>query len=188
VSARRFSRAHLVAWTLGLTLLLSAAAHAQKMPTLGPTQGLRAGNLAFDFTGKDLDGKIYHLKDLRGQVVQIVFWATWCVPCVEEIPTMRAIDAKYRDRGLVLLAVVVPTEQTKTGVREFAAKNKLGYPILWDGADAIVDRYRIDAIPQIFLVGRDGVIRFAGAELPERYDALIESALAEDVPPRAAAR
>ena len=60
--------------------------------------------------------------------------------------------------------------------------------ILWDGADTIVDRYRIDAIPQIFLVGRDGVIRYAGGELPERYDAMLESALAQDASPRAADR
>jgi peroxiredoxin len=188
VRARRFSRALVLAFTLGLALLLPAAAPAQKMPVLGPSQGLRAGNLAFDFTGKDLDGKSYHLKDLRGQVVQIVFWATWCVPCVEEIPAMREVYAKYRERGLVLLAVVVPTDQTKAGVREFAGQHKMEYPILWDGADSIVDRYRIDAIPQFFLVGRDGVIRYAGGELPERYDAMLESALAQDAPPKAATR
>jgi peroxiredoxin len=158
------------------------------MPTLGPSQGLRPGNLAFDFTGKDLDGRTYHLKDLRGQVVQVVFWATWCVPCVEEIPTMRQVYARYRDRGFVVLGVVVPNDQTKAGVREFATQHKMDYPIVWDGADAIVNRYRIDAIPQIFLIGRDGVIRYAGGELPEGYDATLESALAQDVPPRAATR
>lgn len=188
VRARRFSRALVLASVLGPALLLPAAATAQKMPTLGPTQGLRVGNLAFDFTGKDLDGRSYHLKELRGQVVQIVFWATWCVPCVEEIPTMREIYARYHDRGLVLLAVVVPTDQTKAGVREFAGQHKIAYPVLWDGADGIVDRYRIDAIPQIFLVGRDGVIRYAGGELPEHYDALLESALAQVAPPGAATR
>ena len=185
---RRPARALVLALALGATLLLPTPARAQKMPSIGPSQGLRPGNLAFDFTGKDLDGHPYHLKDLRGQVVQVVFWATWCVPCVEEIPTMRQVYAKYRERGLVVLGVVVPTDQTKTGVREFATQHKMDYPIVWDGADAIVNRYRIDAIPQIFLIGRDGVIRYAGGELPEGYDSILESALAQDAPSRAAAR
>src|SRR5262249_44507900 len=147
---------------LGLMLWLSAPALAQKMPTLGPSQGLRPGNLAFDFTGKDLDGHAYRLKDLRGQVVQVVFWAPWCVPGVGGIPTMRAISAKDRGRGRAVPGGVVPTDQTKAGVRDFVTQHKMEYPILWDGADAIVSRYRIDAIPQVFLVGRDGVIRYAG--------------------------
>jgi peroxiredoxin len=185
---RRGARGVLPVLLCGLFLLAAAPARAQKMPTLGPSQGLRPGNLAYDFTGKDLDGKTYRLKELRGQVVQVVFWATWCVPCVEEIPRMREVYDKYRDRGLLVLGVVVPTDQTKAGVREFAGKHKMDYPIVWDGADAIVNRYRVDAIPQIFLVGRDGVIRYAGGELPEGYDGMIESALAQEGAPRAAAR
>src|SRR6476660_2165743 len=94
---------------------------AQKMPTLGPTAGHRVGDLALDFTLKDLNNQKFTLKDLRGkQVVQVVFWATWCVPCMQEIPLLRMIQEKYRGRGLQILGVVVEMNQTKDGVRAMA--------------------------------------------------------------------
>ncbi len=189
----RMTRALLFA---SIVLLLVAAlptpAAAQKMPQAGPREGWRVGDLAYDFTLKDIEGRRVNLKELRGsQVVHLVFWATWCVPCVEEVPHLRDVYAKYHAKGLEILGVVVPMNQTRDGVRAFAQKLKMTYPVLWDEGSAVMNRYRVDSIPQNFLIGRDGIIRYAGVGLPDRYEELLQQALGQDPPstaPRAAAR
>jgi len=159
------------------------------MPTLGPLAGHRVGDLAHDFTLKDLNNQKHALKDLRGkQVVHVVFWATWCVPCLQEIPTLRTIQEKYRDRGVQILGIVVETNQTKDGVRAVARDMKINYPILWDDGGEVQERYGVEYIPQNFLIGRDGVIRYAGTSLPTDYEALLEALLKDDGTARTAHR
>jgi cytochrome c biogenesis protein CcmG, thiol:disulfide interchange protein DsbE len=159
------------------------------MPVLGPSAGHRVGDLAHDFTLKDLDNQKHTLKDLRGkQVVQVVFWATWCVPCLQEIPTLRTIQEKYRDRGVQILGIVVDMNQTKDGVRAAARDMKINYPLLWDDGGEVQQRYEVEYIPQNFLIGKDGVIRYTGTALPSDYEALLDSLLKNDRPPRTAHR
>jgi peroxiredoxin len=152
-------------------------------------QGHGVGNLAYDFTLKDLEGQVYSLKALRGKrVVQVVFWATWCGPCVEEIPQLREIYTKYHARGLEVFGVAVNMNQTPDGVRAFARQYEMNYPVLWDSGDKVMDRYRVSSIPRNFLIGKDGVIRYAGTGLPQGYDGLVERLLADEGPARTAAR
>jgi len=162
-------------------LLMPVLASAQKMPPpSGPREGRQVGDIAYDFTLKDLDGKEYRLSDLRGKrVVHMVFWATWCVPCVEEVPELRRVYQQYKDQGLEILGIVVPMNQTKEGVRAFVEKFRMTYPILWDEEMALMDRYRISAIPQNILVGRDGIILYAGTGLPRGYEELVRRSLPE---------
>jgi len=175
-----------------LVAALPAPVAAQKMPKTGPREGWRVGDLAYDFTLKDIEGRSVSLKELRGsQVVHLVFWATWCVPCVEEVPHLRDVYARYHDKGLEILGVVVPMNQTRAGVRAFAEKQKMTYPVLWDEGSGVMNRYRVDSIPQNFLIGRDGIIRYAGVILPDRYEELLQQALGQDPPstaPRTATR
>lgn len=155
---------------------------AQKMPPQPPREGRKMGELAFDFTLKGLDGKSYRLKDLRGQVVHVVFWATWCMPCIEEMPDLKAAYERYHERGFEILGVVVPMSQTQDGVRAFARKQSMRYPILWDEGMALMSRYNVDSIPRNFVIDREGIIRYAGIALPERYDELIEHSLQAPAP------
>lgn len=174
------------AWpTLGmiavLLLLAQGVAWAQKIPALPPSPGHRVGSVAHDFTLQDLDGRKYSLKEMRGKrVVHVVFWATWCVPCLQEIPHLRATYEKYRDRGLQVLGIVVNMNQTPDTVRAVAHDLKVNYPILWDEDGETQDRYKVAYIPQNFLVGRDGIIRYAGTSLPPDYEALVESLLRKE--------
>ncbi len=166
---------------LALALLLPGRAAAQKMPTVGPSPGNRVGNLAHDFTLKDLDNHSHSLKELRGKrVVHVVFWATWCIPCMEEVPTLRATYEKYRERGLQVLGIAVDMSQSQEDVRAAARNLKINYPILWDDGGALLDRYAVSYIPQNFLIGKDGVIRYAGTSLPPDYDTMLEALLKED--------
>lgn len=155
------------------------------MPVPGPVRGARVGDLAHDFSLKDLGDQTFSLKDLRGRkVVHVVFWATWCVPCLQEIPALRAAYDKYKDRGLEVLGVVVNLNQTVPIVKAAARSYKINYPILFDDGK-MMERYRVSSIPQNFLIGRDGTIRFAGTELPHKYEALLEDLLREPGVPRA---
>jgi peroxiredoxin len=180
-------RRFVVGAIVALVLLAPGSPQAQKMPTLGPRPGHGVGDLALDFTLKDLNNRPYSLKDLRGkQVVHVVFWATWCVPCLQEIPTLREVHEKYHDQGLAILGVVINLSQTRDGVRAVARNMKVNYPILWDGAGEVQERYNVSMIPQNFLIGRDGVIRYAGSALPTDYETLLASLLKEDPAVRAA--
>lgn len=173
----------------GLLLLIPVPSSAQKMPVDPPREGRQVGDLAFDFSLQDLDGKEYRLRDLRGKrVVHLVFWATWCVPCVEEVPHLRKVYDEYKDQGLEIFGIVVPMNQTKEGVREFVKRFRMSYPILWDEGMALMDRYRIDAIPRNILIGRDGVIRYTGTGLPQGYEDLVRRSLGPDAGPQASAR
>jgi cytochrome c biogenesis protein CcmG, thiol:disulfide interchange protein DsbE len=163
---------------LAILLLPGQPLRAQKMPTLAPLAGNRVGDLAHDFTLKDLNNRKHTLKDLRGkQVVHVVFWATWCVPCLEEVPTLRTIQEKYGERGVQILGIVIDAQQTKEGVLAAARDMKINYPILWDDGGEVQERYRVEYIPQNFLIGKDGVIRYTGTSLPSNYEALLEGLL-----------
>jgi len=183
----RVSRFILLALLIALAPPVFEPVAAQKMPGIGPREGWRVGDLAYDFTVKDLEGRDYRLKDLRGQsVVHLVFWATWCMPCVEEVPHLKTIYGRYRAQGFEILGVVVAMNQTKEGVRSFVEKNGMAYPILWDGDLKVMSRYRVDSIPQNFLIDRDGIIRYAGISLPAGYEELVRKMLVPQAAPRAA--
>ena len=183
--SRPGSRARLVPDlpALLLAILMSGAAApalAQRMPAPEPGRGKSVGNLAYDLALKDLNGRSYKLRDLRGKrVVHVVFWATWCFPCIQEVPTLKQIYTKYHERGLEILGVAPNMDQTPEGVAALVEELKINYPVLWDADGAAMRTYRISYIPQNFLIGKDGIIRYAGTTLPTGYEQLIEKLLEE---------
>lgn len=151
-----------------------------------PRRGSREGNLAPAFSLNDLDGRHYRLEEMLGKkVVHLAFWATWCMPCVAEIPLLRDMHERYHGRGLEVLGIVVPLSQTPEGVRAFSKKHGINYPILWDEDEKTTGLYRVASVPRNFLIGKDGIIRHAGVELPEGLESMIESLLTEGEPPAA---
>lgn len=162
-----------------LLIVTALPTFAQKMPKPPTREGVRQGDLAADFTLNDLAGKPVKLSALRGdRVVLVVFWATWCVPCLQEMPALMDTYAQYRSQGLEILGVVVAMNQTREGVQDFVAQHKVPYPVLWDENLKVMSKYRVDAIPQNFLIGRDGVIHYAGGVLPEGHQEMIRALLA----------
>ena len=136
---------------------------------VGPqVEGLRIGDQAPEFTGTtpagesvqllDLNGNPLRLADLRGKVVWINFWATWCPPCQEETPILRAMHEKYVDDGLALVAVSVQ-ETTADDVRAYVDRYGLGYTVGFDATSAIFHTYHAFGLPTQFFLDRDGVIR-----------------------------
>jgi thiol-disulfide isomerase/thioredoxin len=105
-----------------------------------------------------VDGRTISLADLRGKVVWIDFWASWCPPCREETPILRDLYARYRDRGLEIVAISVQ-ESTADDVRRYAETYGLGYPIVADLTGELFRAWRVYGLPTQLFIGRDGVIR-----------------------------
>jgi len=118
-------------WTT-IALIAAAAVIGGGGPAVGIDQGREQNDqraLAPDFTLRNLDGERITLSDLRGKVVLLNFWATWCSPCRREIPDLSRIYDTYKDRGVVILGVSwdeLSSEQIKTFVKNY----KVAYPIL----------------------------------------------------------
>ena len=106
-----------------------------------------------DFTLADLSGKSWSLRDLRGRIVLLNFWATWCPPCRKEMPDMQALYGKFSPRGLVILAI---SDETMDKVKPFIEAQKYTYPILLDPGRKVHDFFAVEGIPKSFVYGRDG--------------------------------
>jgi thiol-disulfide isomerase/thioredoxin len=109
-----------------------------------------------DFTLPLLDGTRVTLSQLKGKVVFLNFWATWCGPCVSEMPSMEAVYQKLKNKGFEILAVNLG--ETKGEVSEFIKKYNLNFPAVLDERDITSDYYNIQAIPTTYIIDRRGLI------------------------------
>jgi len=106
-----------------------------------------------DFTLTDLQGKPWHLRDLKGKVVLVNFWATWCPPCRKEMPDLQALYDKYKDQGFVVLSI---SDEEMAKVSPFIAERKITYPVLLDPGRKVNDAFVVEGIPKSFVYDRDG--------------------------------
>ena len=108
-----------------------------------------------DFTLTDLDGKAWNLKDLKGKVVLLNFWATWCPPCRKEMPDLEMLYRRFGAQGLIILGI--DDEEAET-VKPFIAQQGITYPVLLDPGRKVNTLFRIEGIPKTFVYDRDGKI------------------------------
>ncbi len=120
-----------------------------------------AGTAAPEYTAPTIDGAVpvRALADTRGDVVLLNVWATWCPPCVEEMPTMQRLWETYRDRGLRVIAVSIDDKGAGDVIRGFAREHGLTFEILHDPAATVMDVFQASGVPQSFLIDREGRIR-----------------------------
>ena len=109
-----------------------------------------------EFALKDADGKEYKLSDYKGKVVLLNFWATWCVPCIEEMPSLQTLHEELEESGLHIMAVSVDTSPDLAFT--FAQENDLTLHMLFDRKQAAANAYQVRTIPITFLIDRDGKI------------------------------
>jgi len=134
----------------------------------GATQYLRKelfpielGSKAPDFTALTLDSipRERRLADYRGRVLMINVWATWCLPCRVEMPSIEALNKAYASKGLKILAVSVDDPGTDATIRAFVKQYGLTFEVLHDARGRISELYDISGYPETFIVGKDGIIR-----------------------------
>ena len=106
-----------------------------------------------DFTLSDLQGKPWNLKELRGKVVLVNFWATWCPPCRKEMPDLDALYLQFKTQGFVVLAI---SDEEAAKVSPFVAERSIHYPILLDPGRKVNDAFSIEGIPKSFVFDREG--------------------------------
>jgi peroxiredoxin len=111
---------------------------------------------ADDFTLPTLDGGTFRLADQRGKVVLVNFWATWCPPCLEEMPAMQRLWARHKDAGFVLVAVSLDADSKK--VPPFVKAHGLAFSIALDPKMEVADKYGVRALPSSFVVDRQGTM------------------------------
>jgi thiol-disulfide isomerase/thioredoxin len=97
------------------------------------------------------------LGELKGKVVWVDFWASWCVPCRESFPWMNTLLEKYRERGLRI--VTVNLDKKPAAGRKFMKDMNAAFPVVFDSTGALAKHYRLEVMPTSFLYGRDGKLR-----------------------------
>lgn len=119
------------------------------------------GSKAPNFHAWTVDGsrRDESLSRYKGSVVVLNVWATWCPPCVVEMPAIQRLYQDLGPKGLKVIAVSIDTEATDSAVRAFATKRGLTFDILRDSARRIVAQYQTTGVPETFVIGRDGIIR-----------------------------
>jgi len=122
-----------------------------------PTQGTEVGNLAPDFQLNNLEGEPVSLSDFRGNPVMLNFWATWCSPCVREMPDIQSMYDEQSIKGLVLLPVNMGG--TSSQVKGFLQSHNLSLPVLLDIDRDVAQKYGIRYIPTTFFIDKDGIIQ-----------------------------
>jgi cytochrome c biogenesis protein CcmG, thiol:disulfide interchange protein DsbE len=122
---------------------------------------LEAGARAPELGARDLAGQPVNLASLRGKVVIVDFWASWCAPCADSMPVYERLYSQLRERGLVVVGV--SQDQRADNARQFAERHHLTFPVLFDEGHAIANRYHPSRMPTAFLIDRAGVVRHVHA-------------------------
>lgn len=157
---------------LCLTLAFATAARAG---------GIKVGDSFPDFKSYKIEGTLP--EKLKGKVIMVDFWASWCGPCGESFPAMDQLQGLYGDKGLVIIAVNV--DEKKSDMADFLKEHKVSFTVVRDAAQKLVEKAGIATMPGSFLIDREGKVAFIhsgfhGAETTKEYQREIESLLKKE--------
>lgn len=153
-------------WVVGGVVLLLAVLVGAGWLARDRFLPVEVGTRAPDFVARDLDGNRVSLNDLRGRVVLLNIWATWCPPCREEMPSMQRLHERLGPTGLRIVAVSIdaapggvdPAGRPGGNVRAFVEEYGLTFDIWHDPSGEIQRIYRTTGVPESFVIDRDGII------------------------------
>src|ERR1043165_9520957 len=151
---------------------------------------LAVGEPAPDFDLSDLNEKPDRLSDFRGKVVFLNFWATWCKPCREEMPSMEVLNKNFEKDGLVILAVSIDRVTTTKDIPPFVKGLNLTFPVLVDSWGRTDKPYKRMGVPETFIIDQEGIIReiVIGPRDWTRLDSLQTLTILLNVTPKTAGR
>jgi peroxiredoxin len=133
---------------------------------LSKLEAADAARQKVDFTLSDLQGNPWHLRDLKGKVVLVNFWATWCPPCRKEMPDLQALYDRYKDQGFVVVSI---SDEEAAKVQPFIAERKITYPVLLDPGRKINDLFQVEGIPKSFVYNREGKLVAQSIDMRTRH-------------------
>ena len=148
------------------------------VPTFSAQAGWKVGDALPDLSQQQLEGDLPG--SLKGKVILVDFWASWCGPCAESFPVMEELHKRYGEQGLVVLAV--NADEKRANMEKFLKKRAVTFAIVRDAAQKLVAQADVTTMPMSFLVDRDGKIAFVhdgyrGGETKKKYISEIESLL-----------
>lgn len=126
--------------------------------TSGGIAAPQHGFLAPDFELKTPDGETIHLSDLRGQALLVNLWATWCLPCREEMQSIEKVHQEYKDKAFTVLAVNMTYQDDPLAILPFVNRQKLTFPILLDETGEVANAYQLHSLPSSYFIRPDGII------------------------------
>ena len=138
--------------------ILSCAAMLMMLAVFNVQAGSEMKEPAPNFTLKSYSGKNIKLSELRGQVVLLNFWASWCGPCRTEMPLLVKMHEKYKGTGFTVLGVNV--EEDTAPAISIINKTKITFPVLFDKTNSVSKLYNVSAMPSTVMIDRDGNMRY----------------------------
>ena len=171
-------------WSTLVLLALGVWAAPRLLPHVGALVNVRSREVRTpSFTVQTLNGDTLSLASLRGQVVLVNVWATWCLPCRVEMPLLESTWQRHKAAGLVILGASVDRADASV-VRAFVAARGITYPVAIVGAEVIAALGGVRGYPTSVLIGRDGRVRHTvmGPIGPLTLEAAIRRAVEERVP------
>ena len=133
-----------------------------------------------DFSATDLDGKPISIEAYRGKVVLVDFWAVWCGPCIAEMPNVKKVYEKYKDKGFDIIGISLDTDGTR--LRDFLKENDIPWRQVFSGEgwDSPVSRqYGIYSIPNMWLIDKEGKL-ISNSARGEKLESMVVKALNEE--------
>lgn len=127
--------------------------------TIEEMQRKLLGRPAPELAGNDLSGKPVRLADLRGKVVLLDFWATWCRPCVQALPKIQKLADKYAGKGVVIIGINNDDDKSPEAIRKFTNELRVSYSQVVGNTQQTFNQYRISGIPALFLIGKNGTVQ-----------------------------
>ena len=167
-----------ILWTL--VSRVPSAVDAPLSTSPSPCEGF----LAPDFTLDTLDGTKVTLSKLRGKIVLINLWATWCPPCRAEMPALENAYKQYKDSGVVVLGLNVTNQDSEKDIPPFVDEFGLTFPILLDRDGSVSALYQLKGLPTTYFVNREGIIRtvVVGGPMNETFIRSKIEALLQEIP------
>ncbi len=154
---------------VGVTIFAIVSAAQAALPPVG--------SAAPDFALKSASGRNVRLSELRGQVVLINFWASWCGPCREELPELEKLQQRYRSAGFTLLPISI--DDSRRNADAMLAKLGVRLTPLYDPDKRAAKRYDVDTMPATLIVDRDGRVRYVHRGYRSGYEKKYEQQVRE---------
>lgn len=145
---------------LAVAVLATACGGGERKEAGGVPDRVEVGAPAPAYSSRSLAGDSVSLASLRGKVVLLNVWATWCHPCRTEIPELEALYQRHRARGLEIIGVSVDAANSEDAIRDFMREYRMTYPVWVDPDERVSARFLVLGVPATFLIDRGGVLRW----------------------------